>query len=84
MVEEEKVVLPPVVVEVTDYLCTRRVEHIGNELIRGESTYELVLKFPNGDKFLVTVPEEAFESYLEAAGVPHDGGTDIPDLGSPS
>ena len=58
----------PVAVEIVGDLERRQVEHVGNDLVPGDTDYFLVLKFPNEKKHLVKVSREAFESYLEAKG----------------
>lgn len=83
MAEEEKV--PVISVQIGNYVCKRQVEHVGGELVPGDSTYELVLTFPNGQKHLAKVSHEAFETYLEAIGA--NELVDAPvaiDAGSPS
>ncbi len=67
--------IPNPVIEITGHSEDREIERIVDkngqitELIPGDSTYKLVLKFPNGRKHMAKVSREVFELYLEAAGL---------------
>lgn len=61
----------PLQVEIIGTHESRQVRHVGDDLVPGDTTYELVLSFPNGRKHMATVSQEAFETYLDAAGLEH-------------
>lgn len=51
-------------INITGACEEREIKKVGEDLVPGESTYHLVLRFPNGKVHLARVPEEAYWAYI--------------------